>query len=177
MEPRICLGFAPTAPGRGSRDGLCLLEQLYGRVAGASMPRLLKTERGKPYFASGPWHCSITHTESLVCCALAPFPLGVDGERLDRKLRPGLPDKVLAPGELEDWRGDSETLLTYWVLKEAYVKYTGQGLRGYPRDLCFRLPPGGPRLEGSDLWFRLLKHEDHILALCAPAPAPVRLML
>ena len=33
----------------------------------------------------------------------------------------------------------TKALLTFWVLKEAQVKLTGQGLRGFPNDTHFSL--------------------------------------
>lgn len=172
MRREIHLEVMPTTPGRGSADGALLLARLYRQVTGTAMPSVLRAERGKPCFASGTWHFSLSHTRRLVCCALAPFPVGLDAEGLDRPVRPGLAEKVLAPQELETWRaggGRDRDLLTYWVLKEAWVKYTGQGLRGYPRDLCFTMTPEGPRLAGHDARFCLLEREGHILALCCPS--------
>lgn len=170
MRSEICLESMVTVPGRGSADGRLLLEALYRRQTGEPLPPMARTVRGKPFFITGGWHFSISHTKSRVFCALAPFPVGLDAEALDRQVRPGLPEKILAPGELEDWKFgccSRRTLLTYWVLKEAWLKYTGQGLCGYPRDLCFRLSVTGPRLEGHSAKFYLLEQENHILALCS----------
>lgn len=126
----------------GHAAGRQLLQELYQAHYGADMPDILVTERGKPYFASGaPWF-SITHTKRHVFCVLSDRPVGIDAEELDRRIKPGLAEKILSSGELAQYRQAEDprrALLTFWVLKEALVKYTGEGLRGYPRATDFSL--------------------------------------
>lgn len=168
----IHIACAPSTPGCGSRDAHALLTALYRSVTGQIMPPLSREERGKPFWADSPWHCSITHTRKAAFCALAPFPIGLDAEPIDRAVNPKLPRKVLSPRELAAWQhaeNQSETFLTLWTLKESYVKYTGRGLSGYPSDLSFRVSHGAAELDGSGLTFRFIQTHGHILALCAPA--------
>ena len=57
-----------------------------------------------------------------------------------RAVRPGLAEKVLSPREYALWRqapDPNALFLTLWTLKESTVKYTGDGLRGYPNHLSF----------------------------------------
>ena len=42
----------------------------------------------------------------------------------------------------------TKALLTFWVLKEAAAKCTGEGLRGYPNQTAFRLDD--PRVQIRD---------------------------
>lgn len=129
-------------PGTGHAEGRLLLEQMYGRFADAPMPRILVTERGKPYFETGTPHFSITHTENHVFCALSDRPIGIDAEEMDRDINLHLADKILSAGELAQFRKAADprlALLTFWVLKEAAAKCTGEGLRGYPKDTDFSL--------------------------------------
>ncbi len=135
------------------------------------MPPLRTEERGKPYWENSPWYLSISHTRSRAFCLLAGCPVGLDAKPLNRKTAASLPKKVLSPGELQRWQesgSDPEVFLTLWTLKEAQVKFTGQGLRGYPNNLNFRLDP--PMLVGSDLHFHVLQAEDHVISLCASNP-------
>ncbi len=123
-------------PGTGHEEGRTLLAELYRQYAGADMPPVLVAERGKPYFENGP-HFSITHTRHHVFCALSEKPIGIDAEELDRDINLKLAEKILSPGERQqyDSAGDQHlALLKFWVLKEALAKCTGQGLRGYPKD-------------------------------------------
>ena len=129
-------------PGSGHTQGRQLLEQMYLQYAGGPMPEILVSERGKPYFAASPWHFSISHTKRYVFCALSLKPIGIDGEELDRKIRPELAEKILSPVERQQYDAAEDkrkALLTFWVLKEAEAKYTGEGLKGYPNHTEFTL--------------------------------------
>ena len=77
--------------------------------------------------------------------------MGIDAEELDREVRLALADKILSPGERAqfDAAGDKRrAFLTFWVLKEAAAKLTGEGLRGYPNDTSFSL--NDPRVREID---------------------------
>ena len=120
--------------------GRALLARLYESHVGGSMPAILVAPRGKPYFADSPWHFSITHTHRHAFCVLADRPVGVDAEEMDRQIDLGLAEKILSPGELARFSAAEDprlALLTFWVLKEADAKRTGEGIRFHPRHTDF----------------------------------------
>ena len=126
----------------GHEAGRRLLAALYRMETGEEMPPILVTDRGKPYFASGEWHFSISHTKRHAFCALSKHPVGIDAEEPDRNIRPELAEKILSPVEKAQYDAAADkrrALLTFWVLKEAAAKLTGQGLRGYPSHTAFSL--------------------------------------
>lgn len=126
----------------GHEAGRALLAEVYRAETGAEMPPILVSDRGKPYFASGEWHFSISHTRRHAFCALSRRPVGIDAEELDRDIRLELADKILSPGERMQFDAAADkhrALLTFWVLKEAAAKLTGEGLRGYPNHTDFRM--------------------------------------
>ena len=126
----------------GHDAGWQLLEQTYREATGKDMPEILHTDRGKPYFADDTLHFSISHTPKHVFCALSGNNVGIDAEELDRKVNWNLAEKILSPGEKAqfDAAGEkSRALLTFWVLKEAAAKLSGEGLRGYPSHTNFSL--------------------------------------
>lgn len=179
MSCVVYLAATPTTPGQGSRDAHALLNRLYPTVAHAPFPGLVLGPRGKPDFAAGPWHCSISHTRQLALCALALCPLGLDAEPQDRRVNSHLPRKVLSLEELAAWEASDTPDLCFlrlWTLKEAYGKYTGRGLEGYPTNWNFRVDYPQAYLEGSLLSFRLLCHLNHIIALCTPEPCSLQLV-
>lgn len=138
-------------PGTGHEAGRALLAELYRKTTGVEMPQILTADRGKPYFATGGLHFSISHTRHRVFCALSERPVGIDAEELDRKLHPGLAEKILSAGELAQYRQAPDprlALLTFWVLKEAEAKCTGEGLRIYPNHTNFSL--NDPRVRIQD---------------------------
>ena len=124
----------------GHEAGRDLLRQLYARHAYGEMPEIRIAPGGKPFFAEGNWHFSISHTKKHAFCALSDAPIGIDAEEIDRKIDLRLAQKILSPTEkprFETAADKQQTLLRFWVLKEAAAKLTGQGLRGYPNHTDF----------------------------------------
>ena len=132
----------------GHETGRLLLAELYRQLTGQEMPEIAITERGKPYFVDSPYHFSISHTKRRVVCAISDKPIGIDAEELDRNINLQLADKILSPSEKAEFDQAADkriALLTFWVLKEAQAKCTGEGLRGYPNRTNFSL--SDPRVE------------------------------
>ncbi len=145
------IGACPLAGRTGHEAGRDLLARLYREETGEEMPAVRVTERGKPYFPDSPYQFSISHTPRHAFCVLAREPVGIDAEELDRPVRLDLAEKILSPGEKARFEaaGDkNRALLTFWVLKEAAAKLTGEGLRGYPRHTDFSLED--PRVREMD---------------------------
>ena len=126
----------------GHEAGRQLLGQLYREETGEDLPPILKTERGKPYFVDSPYYFSISHTRRHAFCVLAKENIAIDAEEADRPIDLRLAEKVLSPSEKAQFDASEDkrrALLTFWVLKEAAVKLSGEGLRGYPNQTAFSL--------------------------------------
>jgi 4'-phosphopantetheinyl transferase len=126
----------------GHEVGRELLASLYRKETGEELPEIRISDRGKPYFATGKWHFSISHTPYHAFCSLSERPVGIDAEEQDRNINLRLADKILSPQEKAQFDAAADkrlALLTFWVLKEAAVKLSGEGLRGYPKDTDFSL--------------------------------------
>ena len=126
----------------GHEAGRKLLSELYRAETGQECPRILCTEQGKPYFGDSSLHFSISHTKHHAFCALSDRNVGIDAEELDRKPSLKLAEKVLSPGEKAQYDAapdKAKAFLTFWVLKEAEAKLTGEGLRIYPNHTHFSL--------------------------------------
>ncbi len=139
-----------SCPG-GSAEGYALLARLWAVHGSGPMPEIRREDRGKPYFVGRPLEFSITHTRGRVFCALSHRPIGIDAEALDRRVDLRLADKILSPGERAQYDRAADkprALLTFWVLKEAAAKRSGEGLRGYPINTDFSLED--PRVRERD---------------------------
>lgn len=126
----------------GHEAGRELLASLYRDETGEALPPIAVGERGKPFFPAGEWHFSITHTRRHAFCALSRREIGIDAEELGRRVDLRLAEKILSPGERAQFDAAPDkrrALLTFWVLKEAQVKKTGEGLQGYPCGTDFSL--------------------------------------
>lgn len=126
----------------GHEAAWTLLEEAFARNIGEALPEVARTKRGKPYFLDSHWHFSLTHTRRHAFCVLTEEPVGLDAEELDRPIRLALAEKILSPSEYAQFVQAEDkhlALLTFWVLKEADAKCTGEGLRGYPNHTHFSL--------------------------------------
>lgn len=122
----------------GHETGRALLAELYP----GELPEIAIGERGKPYFVDSPWHFSISHTQRHAFCALSMHPIGMDAEELDRNVNLKLAERILSPSEKLQFDNAPDqrlALLTFWVLKEAAAKLSGEGLRGFPNQTNFTL--------------------------------------
>ena len=132
-----------------------LLKELYREATGKDLPEIRITDRGKPYFPDSDWHFSISHTPKHAFCVLSRNNVGLDAEELDRKVNLKLAEKILSPEEkarFDAAENKEKALLTFWVLKEAAAKLSGEGLRGYPNHTNFTLEdPRVTELDGCIL--------------------------
>ena len=117
----------------GHMTGEKLLEEAllkeYGRKL-AFEPRA-KGEHGKPFFTLQPKiHYNISHSGEYVLCILAGQEVGIDiqlhkdvdyGRFLERMVSEEEKKEIL---EAEDVK---KAFFEQWVLKEAYIKWTGEG--------------------------------------------------
>jgi len=161
----LCLEGRAIDAVNGHEAGRKLLKQMYESFTGMPMPAIEIAPRGKPYFSEGGLHFSITHTRHHVFCALSDRPIGMDAEEADRKISAGLADKILSPEERIQYDAAPDkqaALLTFWVLKEAQAKCTGQGISGYPNHTNFSL--SDPRVFQKDgCYVAVIEEEIHAL--------------
>ena len=126
----------------GHEAGRMLLKELYRAETGEDLPEIRTTDRGKPYFPDSGWYFSISHTPKHAFCVLSRNKVGLAAEELDRKINLKLAEKILSPEEkarFDAAPNPKKALLTFWVLKEAEAKRTGEGLRIYPNHTNFSL--------------------------------------
>ena len=161
----LTLQGAPCAPKQGHTAGRELLQSMYEAATGNPMPPIALTSRGKPYFTDGSLYFSISHTPAHVFCALSDRPIGIDAEECNRNISLALAEKILSPGEKQQYAAAADkrtALLTFWVLKEAQAKCSGEGLRGYPNTTNFSLED--PRVFCKDgCLVAVIEEENHAL--------------
>ena len=143
----------------GHDAAYALLEQLVG----TPLPPIRRTEAGKPYFADGGPHFSISHTTNHAFCCVSERKIGIDAEEIGRRVDLRLADKFLSPYEktLFDAAMDKQDcLLRLWVLKESYAKLTGRGIGNYLKSTDFS--PDDPRIQIIDgCYVAVLEGENH----------------
>lgn len=152
MNKHYLLAGCAIGSSTGHDAGRSLLRRLYQEFTGqGEMPPVRVSNSGKPYFEGDPVYFSISHTKRHAFCAVSIRPIGIDAEEKDRNIDLRLANKILSPAERSrfDAAEDQRTaLLKLWVLKEAQVKFTGEGLRGWPNHTDFS--PDDPRVREMD---------------------------
>lgn len=107
------------------------LSVYYGIVAEACSWR--RTPFGKPCLIEGPCF-NLSHSGEMALCALHEREVGVDVERV-RPVEDSLARRVMSDAEYEAYLAATDKtdfFFRVWTMKEAYIKFLGEGLR---RDL------------------------------------------
>lgn len=114
------------------------------------------TGRNKPVlaapFSANSLHFNLSHTQGLAVVALAAKPLGIDTEWLGRKtVGPELALRYFTEMEQADILRQPESqqqhrFLTYWTLKEAFLKAQSWGIVDSLNGFEFELSPANQRL-------------------------------
>lgn len=125
--------FATEADRRRHEAGVWLAYHMVSERLGCDIADLRWAEErgGKPYFEDCAVSFSVSHAGDYVLCAVHDTPVGADIE-VRRAVRPLLIERVAQPAEAAyitavEAERDAR-FLAVWTAKEAYVKYTGQGL-------------------------------------------------
>lgn len=113
-------------------------ESLERYTLSSSLPvfsgEIKRTLLGKPY-VDYPLFIGVTHTDCTVIIAVGKENFGIDCEELGRQIkkRDAVASKYFCGGEtvlFEKAADKDECFLDIWVKKEAYVKFTGEGVGG-----------------------------------------------
>ena len=141
-----------------------------------NLPITYKTDKnGKPFIPTLPFF-NITHSGSLVGCAVSNKQVGLDIEKISR-MKMDIARKILSPEEYSASQHLSgaqlqSALCEKWVRKESYLKMTGEGLRRSMSSLNF----SGDSLEGSDIFCRTFTLSDgYMLSFCREEEVPLNL--
>lgn len=87
---------------------------------------------GKPYITGyEQWHFNITHTAGMIGIAVSDEPGGIDAEKI-RSADLRIAKRFFTAREnfrIENSENKDRSFFEIWTKKEAYLKYTGKGLR------------------------------------------------
>jgi 4'-phosphopantetheinyl transferase len=102
-------------------------------------------EHGKPYLKSaGNIHFNISHSGTMVMCALHDSPVGADIERI-KPYTGAVARRIMSDEEWEYYLSSKDkgaVFFKIWTIKEAYLKYSGSGLSALDRITVLPLHDG-----------------------------------
>lgn len=140
---------------------------------GTASGQILRTPKGKPYFKDVPLEFSVSHTGGLWVCLIDRSPVGVDIQEIRKCQREKIARRYYTPDEQEYAAAMGEAgFFQIWARKEAYVKYTGEGLNEDIKffstlksdnvefidfDLCEGVKGSCCMKEMCELWIRKIK--------------------
>jgi len=134
--------------------GRLLVRQWLAALTGQTRNtwQFVEGHRGRPEIAAPatPFRFNLAHSGGVVACIMSERrDAGVDVEDLGRRLvEPDLWHRYCAPSEIADIEAQPvddrhQRFLTYWTLKEAYLKAIGLGIGVHLADIAFTIgtPP------------------------------------
>jgi 4'-phosphopantetheinyl transferase len=134
------------------------------------LPEMEKDPLGKPYFPERPeLFFNMSHSGSGIFCGISQKNLGVD---IQSRItyRESLAKRILHErewGMLQKSEEKAKKLTELWCIKEAYVKYTGKGLRTDFRKLDFSEVVFENQRKQGRLFFRLHSNEQGTVGVCS----------
>lgn len=158
-----------TSHAMGHKAAYALLEHAFQSFYARPMPPVARTERGKPYFLHCNVEFSLSHTKTMAFCVLSNQTVGIDAETI-RPIRHGVPARTLNKLELS-WMERQPDLdrafLRLWTMKEAWVKCTGHGLNGQPKNIVLENLENMPSVAGQQAYFQTRELENVLVTVCS----------
>ena len=138
-------------------------------------------EHGRPRIASPvldetlEFNCSKS-ADMVICAVTRGIPVGVDIERVDRRVPEGIAEATFAPSEKAALAAlpqheQGKRFFTYWTLKESYLKARGLGLSLTLDPIAFSAV--SPRLEGNLAFSVVNDCGEWQFMLLAPTPSHI----
>lgn len=118
---------------------LLLRFALFKEYNTVSMPQIETDENGKPFEVNKKYHFNLSHCDTAVACALNTAPVGIDVQDF-RPVKSNVVRRVCSATEqnlLSIAEQPECTFAAFWASKEAYGKYTGQGIGFDLQRTCF----------------------------------------
>lgn len=150
-----------------------LLRELLRDNYAVTEPEFYIDGNQKPHLAGDKIHFSLSHSGDFAACALDSSPIGIDIERI-RTVELPLIKKVCTDEELsfvlknKDSTIGKDTCLRFlmvWCSKEAYLKYTGEGLKGGLKSISVADKTGIKENPLPHIKLELMGTEDYIGAI------------
>ena len=117
-----------------------LLQEALEKEYGITQPPVFSFgPHGKPFLRDYPHiHFNLSHCSCAALCVVSDAPVGCDVETVEKALDMGLCNHCCSPAEREAVLASAhpeQAFCTLWTRKEAFLKWTGEGLSDRLPDL------------------------------------------
>ena len=126
-------------------------EACRGRGVDEVRSQIVRGENGKPYIKGNPFFFNLSHSGRYALCVLSDTEIGCDTQKTTEP-RQSVLERVLHRTEREyieaapDARQMAQRFTRIWVLRESYVKQTGEGLLRSMKSYHFCFEEDQPQL-------------------------------
>ena len=158
--------------------GRLLLYKAFEDMGFDTIPGIKTGESGKPFAENAP-HFNISHDGDFVLCACGDTEVGADIVKTERFCGKE-PNRIFTEKEkmLVENKVVKSALL--WSLKEAYVKMTGEGLKGVSDAPDFSVLLAGEDFPNGEKcgkgWFYSREMSGYIITVCTKEPREISLV-
>ena len=131
---------------------------------------IIKGDNGKPYLKNSSLFFNVSHSNGFVAVGFARNEIGLDYERLTGALHRSVYGRVLSDGErklIEGSENESEEFLRLWTLKEAALKFSGEGLSGGLKSADFSKIIRFDHFNKDDLFFVSSALKSGMISICS----------
>ena len=149
-------------------NSISLVEWILSNYFGIKNPQICRTNNGKPYLNNpeNPIFFSISHTKTGLFIAFSDKNVGIDAEKMDRKVNY---QPILSKFPIEERKeiNSGEDFLLHWTVKESAVKFLGGTLAHDLNRMSYI--HGVLRYDNLELPIQIttLRFQGHILSICA----------
>lgn len=163
---------SPKDKARSAMAGVLLLRAYreYKKDEKSLLPEIVLTDREKPVFlGEQEIHFNLSHSGDYVACVISDAPVGVDIQER-RELKEHFIKRIFSEKEKQY---DSSVLMDFYAFKEAYVKYTGEGMARKFGDLSMEnlYEIGTDFIDGKTVYGRrICENKGYALAVVSENP-------
>lgn len=136
---------------------------------------IFRDEMGKPY-VKYPLSFNLSHTGGACAVLTDTGEVGIDIERIDRKVSSGLENHILSGEEKEyllSQENHKEALIALWTRKEAYLKAIGKGI-SFPLKEVSTASRKGLKESFGAFKLKTMKIQDFFLTCATQTPLQMK---
>ncbi len=104
-----------------------IVNEAFSQFYDDAPPKVLRTDKGKPYFEGFPLFFSVSHSKEYTAVAFCNEKIGIDLQDIRNCKEKSIAKKFFHPDEQKAYL-DGYDFFKIWTMKESYVKFLGLGI-------------------------------------------------